>query len=155
MTSRPGPWPAFGVAVTRDGQALTAYLDRHFATPFDWAGDDGHDCARFADGAVQVQTGRSPLAELGVDWSTRRGAYRVLRRLGGIEAAVGRVLWRRPIVAHAVRGDVALVSHAAGVVLAVVEGRTLAAPAEQGLVRLPRTMAEVVWSPVPIADGVS
>ena len=88
--------------MSRDYGALVAYIDGHRRTPFAWG---AADCARFAGEAVAALTGANPLDRLGHDWATRRGALSVLHRLGGMAAAVDRVLSRID-AAHAARGDV-------------------------------------------------
>lgn len=129
--------------MVRDHSALVAYIAARMRAPFAW-GDN--DCVTFAAGAVKAQTGRDPLGAIAARWSTARGAGRVLRKFGGMEAAVSSVL--SPIApAMAARGDVAGWLDAQGrLQLAIVEGQTLVGPGEAGTVRLPRSAMVKAWS---------
>ncbi|PHY20932.1 hypothetical protein CSW59_06910 [Caulobacter sp. BP25] len=129
--------------MVRDYNALVAYIAARMRAPFAWG---ENDCVTFAAGAVKAQTGRDPLGAIAARWTTARGAALVLRRLGGMEAAVSSVL--APIApAMAARGDVAGWMDPQGrLQLAIVEGSTLVGPGEAGLVRLPRASMVKAWS---------
>lgn len=129
----------------RDYEALIAYLDARVRTPFAW-GSAAHDCVSFAAGAVEALTGNNPLAKAGRTWSGERGAVRVLRHLGGLEAAADSVLERlaAPSLAH--RGDVGLAKIGDRSSLVIFEGVTVVGPGLNGLVRLPRSLASSAWS---------
>ena len=129
----------------RNASALIAWLN----APVTFGYTPDHlDCVRDALGAARVQ-GRP--VRLPWRWTTESGARRVLRRLGGLEAAVDSVL---PVIApaHAVRGDIALVRHALPgggqmELLAIIEGDTLAGlHPQRGRVRLPRRAMVKAWS---------
>lgn len=111
--------------------------------PFAW-GSDQNDCVSFAAAAVQAVTGRR-IDFNGSHWSTGRGAARVLKRLGGLEAAVDRHL-TRVAAPFAQRGDIAAIEGEHGLLLTIVEGDTLAGPGPSGVMRLPRTAAVIAWS---------
>ncbi|ATC25215.1 DUF6950 family protein [Caulobacter vibrioides] len=129
--------------MVRNYEALHAYVASHMRTPFAWG---QHDCVLFAAGAVQAQTGEDPLRAYRGRWASERGAARVLKRLGGMEAAVNTVL--QPITpAMAQRGDVAGWLDARGrLQLAIVEGETLVGPGPSGQLRLPRKAMTRAWS---------
>lgn len=132
--------------MARDYSALIRFLDSRMRTPFAW-GPRAHDCVSAAALAVEAMTGRFWLADLGVSWSSERGAARVLRRLGGLEAAVDGVL-TAIAPAQALRGDVGLVraEGVAGASLVIVEGPMVVGPAPVGWERLPRTALIRTWS---------
>jgi len=127
----------------RDDLALVGFLSARMRAPFAW-GRNANDCVSFALAAAKAQTGREVLGD-GVDWRTARGAARVLRRLGGLEAAVDGCL-PAIAVAKARRGDVALVDTATGPALMIVEGVTLVGPGPNGLIRRPRADARKAWT---------
>lgn len=126
----------------RDHDALLAFIAGRTNTPHDWR---TNDCARYAAGAVEAQTGRRPLHGLG-RWGTFAGACRVLAKLGGMEAATSSRL--KPISpAMASRGDIAGVpDEALGLRLMVVEGETLVGPGETGNQRVKRSAMTHAWS---------
>lgn len=137
----------------RDHDALVRYLAARASRPFDWgrnsrgpdAASEGNSCVHYAAGAVQAQTGRNVMAEIPA-WSSERGARRVIRRLGGLEAGIGAVLREIP-PAMAQRGDVAGVLNEAGeLFLVVVEGDVLSGPSASGARRLRRARMVKAWS---------
>jgi hypothetical protein len=101
------------------------------------------DCALFAAGAVEVQTGVDLRRQLAGRYTTKIGAARVLRRNGFADPAEVAAALLPPIpVAAARQGDVATIRTGAGVALAVVGGpHLLAARAGSGLIALPLTAA--------------
>lgn len=143
----------------RDLNALFALFDERAARPFEW-GDDKHDCISFGDRAVFVQTGDSPIRRAGYHWSTERGAVRLLKRVGGLAAAVDLVLRRHiamvaepdgsvawedaPALAH--RGDIGLADVDGRQSLVVIEGHLAVGPGLDGLVRLQRSAVTIAWS---------
>jgi hypothetical protein len=139
--------------VKRDTAQLIAFLNDRATMPYAW-GSTANDCISFVNGAVIAQTGKCALS--GAKWSGKTGALRVLKRVGGIAAALDARFERIP-VAFARRGDIAGVPVEAmrgiadaeaaliGLHPAIVEGMTLAAPGERGLRRMPRSLAIVAW----------
>jgi hypothetical protein len=127
----------------RDAAALVAYIEARA----DWAFGYGrapqtHDCARFAGGGVEAATGINPLDAFAAQWSTARGAARVLRRAGGMAAAVDSVMDPIDLTAGQ-RGDVAMTADGA---LMLVEGPTLVGPAApNGQHRVARAHAVRMW----------
>ena len=101
------------------------------------------DCALFAAGAVEVQTGVDLRRQLAGRYTTEIGAARVLRRNGFADPAeIAAALLPRIPVAAARHGDIAAIRTGAGVALAVVGGpHLLAARAGCGLIALPLTAA--------------
>lgn len=132
----------------RDFDAFIALLDARACTPFEW-GPDKHDCFAFPGAAVEALTGDNPIARCGRSWSSARGAHAVLRRLGGVAAAVDTVLPRLESPAFAHRGDVGMVEGDGRQMLVVFEGQTVVGAAPQGLFRLPRSAVTVAWSAEP------
>ncbi len=130
--------------MTRDLQALIAYLDSRFAMPFDW---DGNCCVKFVLGGVEAQTGKRPA--LAHDWTTRIGAMRAIHAFGGIEAETDR-LFHRIEPARAMRGDIAGYDHPEfGTALALFEGQTIVGPGERRAMRLHRQIVTRAWSIFP------
>lgn len=125
----------------RNIAALIALLDERVDVPFGWRG--GNDCARFADAAIEAQSGFSVIGDL--VWSSRREARAVIEAEGGFEAAMDRRLERVP-PALARRGDIAGIADPLfGIRLMVVEGVTLVGPGYHGLERVPRPEMVVAW----------
>lgn len=132
--------------MTPDHDALLAYLAERRLMPFAW-GRDRNDCVSYGAGALLAMTGWDPLAGM-PHWSTERGALRVMRRFGGLVAAVtGRLSPIAPALAH--RGDVAGVPDEAqpgGVRLMIVEGALISGPGDRGAVLVPRAAMICAWS---------
>ena len=128
--------------MVRDYDALARYVADREAVPFVW---NDNTCVHFVAGALEAQTGKSPLKGLRLTWTTEKGALRALQRLGGLEAAVGAVLTETPC-ASAQRGDAGMVEGEHGPFLVLIEGQTLAAPGEHGLRRYPRNRLRKAWS---------
>ena len=114
----------------------------------DWAFGYGpeprtHDCARFAGAGVEAAFGVNPLKAFSSQWTTRRGARRVLARHGGMAAAVSEVM--TPIdVTQATRGCVGMTAENQ---LVLFEGdQIVGLDPVQGYARLPRAMAIRAWT---------
>ncbi len=134
--------------IARDYDAWHAYLRSVLGRPHDWG---THDCVKSGFASAKALVGRDLLAELGSDWTSHKGALRVLSRLGGLEAGMDRLLPRTPC-AHAHRGDLGMVmTPDYGPTLVVIEGPTLCAPGPRGLQRLNRAiltedLGAIAWS---------
>lgn len=130
--------------MTRDPNALATYLEEREGWIFGYGRQpQTHDCARFAGGGVEAVSGIDPLARFSSEWTTRRGARRVLAAHGGMSKAVSEVMTPiSPLAAQ--RGDVGLTDQGA---LVLFEGDTVVAltPAA-GLQRLPRSAAVEAWT---------
>lgn len=126
-------------------ERLAAYLAQQRPRQFAWG---VNDCAGFAAGAVLAITGRQVLP---VQWASMADAARQLRALGGLQAAVDKVLPRLPSPALAQRGDVVLVSvpvrdgRPRRQWLAVVDGLVYWGPGAIGLQSGPMQAAVCAW----------
>jgi len=131
----------------RDAVALVAYLEAREGWTFGHAkAARTQDCARWAAGAVEAQTGRNPLRRFAGRWGTTAGARRVIRRHGGMAAAVTEVLTPVAVTA-AKRGDIGLVGEDFDGQLVVVEGDMVVGLAPGGgYRRLPRSALSRAWS---------
>lgn len=129
--------------IVRDLDALHRWQASVLSRPHDWG---THDCVRYGFACARILTGRDLAAELGVNWTGHKGALRVLRGLGGLEAGMDRLLPRTPC-AQAHRGDLGLVTtRDYGPTLVVVDGETLSAPGPKGLVHIGRKALQIAWS---------
>ena len=136
--------------MTRDLQALVAFIEARTAMPHDF---DGNCCVRYVLGAVEAQFGNAP--DPGASWRTERGALRAIAKLGGIEATTDRLFAEVPI-GEARFGDIAGVDDPArGFHVMLVEGQMLSCPGERGLERLPRRLMVRAWSAVPLSRQVA
>ena len=130
--------------MARDYDALLRFIAEREVMPFDW-GDDANDCVSFANASAIAHSARNPVRELGVSWSSAIGAARVLKRVGGVEAAVTRALPIIP-VSMAKRGDWGLVVGKHGKLVTVIEGETAIGPGEKRAVRFDRRQILTAWS---------
>lgn len=122
--------------------ALIGYLRQAAQHRFAWG---AHDCARFAAGAVQAQTGQALALP---QWASKREAIALLRQHGSLQAAVDAYLPRRKGAAWAQRGDVVLVRtpKAPHAFLAVADAGLWWAPSRKGLITGPLRHARVAWA---------
>jgi hypothetical protein len=135
-------WPA----------ALAALIERRRAEPFLWG---QQDCVTFAADDVLALTGQDVLGELRGAWRSLDEAVAVLRREGGLRAAIARRLGAPlPTPRLAQRGDVLLVSRPLltgcavarrRLFVAVCDADRFVAPAEGGLVHGPMQAAQTAW----------
>ena len=128
----------------RNHAALISSLEEREGWTFGYGPEPRtHDCARFAGGGVEAVTGINPLAHFSSEWTTRRGARRVLAAHGGMSKAVGEVMTPiSPLFAQ--RGDVGLTADGQ---LVLFEGETVAGlKAGTGLNRLSRAAAVEAWT---------
>lgn len=116
--------------------------------PFAWG---LNDCCTFAASWVQISTGEDALRTFSRHWRTAAGAARVLKRHGGLMAAVTRVLGEpvRPALAH--RGDLLLMpanltaERMMGGCLGVSFGSRVGSPGQGGLALIPAGEAVACW----------
>lgn len=108
---------------------------------FSWG---AHDCCQVALAAYEACTGHRPAVPA---YSTERGAWRVLRRLGGLRGAVAAVATPLSAPALAQRGDIVLVEQPGlfGHALAVCAGGVVLAAGQRGLVRVPAERWHAAW----------
>ncbi|MBJ7485970.1 hypothetical protein [Brevundimonas sp.] len=128
----------------RNPNALPAYLEAREAWAFGYGPEPRtQDCARFFAGGVEAVTGINPLGRFTSEWTTRRGARRVLARHGGMANAVSEVMTEIPVTL-AQRGDGGLTDDST---LVLVEGDTVVGlHPERGQVRLPRSAMIRAWT---------
>lgn len=128
----------------RDLGAFNAYLEARAGWAFGYGPEPRtHDCARWASGAARAATGRDPLKAFASCWTTELGAARVLRRHGGMAAAVGTVLTEiDPTFAQ--RADIGLASDRT-LVLFLGDG-LIGLNEAGGYLHLPRANAVRAWS---------
>ena len=124
--------------------ALIAYLEAREAWTFGYGrAPMTHDCARFCGAGVQAVHGQNPLRRFSGEWTTLRGARRVLARHRGMAAAVSEVMTSIPVT-MAQRGDVGLT---ADNTLVLVEGdMVVGLHPERGQVRQPRSAMTLAWT---------
>lgn len=146
-TSAPAASPErpFDGAQDRNIEALLEYIESRQHMPHAW-GRHRNDCVAFVIGAVEAQTGHSRATRM--RWSSEASGLRLIKRLGGLEAALDSFLVRVP-PAMAMRGDIAGVpDDKFGIHPMIVEGDLLVCPGEKGNRRAPRRMMVVAWSAV-------
>lgn len=127
-----------------DFDALPIYLEEREGWAFGYSlTPETHDCARWSGAGVNVVHGVNPLDRFASQWTTRRGARRVLARHGGMAAAVNTVMRSiDPVAAR--RGDVGMTAEGQ---LVLFEGEGVVGLAEgRGYRRLPREAAVAAWT---------
>lgn len=132
--------------MTRDFDALIAFIEARATMPFAWG---PNDCVTFAAGAVEAMTGvdRIPQAIISkARWTTALDAAKRLARIGGLEGAMAQAgcVEIPPAMAH--RGDVALLDIEGRQSLCIFEGDLIVGPGVNGLVRQTRANAVRAWS---------
>ncbi|WP_439547863.1 DUF6950 family protein [Falsiroseomonas sp.] len=119
--------------------------DRRHA-PFRWG---GHDCVLWAADAVLACTGQDPAAEWRGRYATEAEADAIIGTAGGLAELVARAQAQRGAgecaVAHAQRGDTALVEYGNTLMMGVVLGDLVAVPGLNGLVFLKLRAARRAW----------
>lgn len=116
-------------------ERLAQAVDRGGRAGWQWG---VHDCCTWTADVVAAMTGQDPLADIRGRWRTAAGAGRMLRRLGGLQAAVSARLGPPlPALVLAQRGDVVLLHTPQGDALGVCAGAVVLAPGLQGLSRWP------------------
>ena len=135
--------------MTRDYEALAAYIESRSNMPFDW---NGNCCARFSLGAIEAQFGEAP--ELSFSWKTAIGAKRVIAARGGMLSIINEILM--PIApGAAMRGDIAgCPDDDLGLALLVIDGQMLIGPCENGIRHIPRGFMTHAWRAAPSCHNV-
>lgn len=111
------------------------------SAPFEWA---ANDCALFAAGAVEAQTGVHLCPELR-DYGNVREAMRALAAIGGVRALAARALGETIPVPFARIGDVVVVQAGKREALAICNGQTAIAPGPDGVIGFPMKQALAAW----------
>jgi hypothetical protein len=128
-------------------EALVAYLEAREGWAFGYGPDaETHDCARWADGLVAAVHGQHPLRRFSSEWTTRRGARRVLARHGGMAASVSEVM-REISPTLAQRGDIGMTE--AGELVGFVGDQIVGLAAPRGYRWAPRANAVRAWTVRP------
>lgn len=130
-----------------DPDALLPFLEEREVWAFGYGCEPlTHDCARFCGAGVEAVTGENPLARFSSEWTTRRGARRVLKAHGGMAEAVSEVM-REIAPTLAPRGMVGMLADQQ---LVLFEAETVVGLLpERGLMRLPRANAVRAWTVLP------
>lgn len=118
---------------------LAAFFAARLDDAFEWG---VNDCAIFAADAVRAITGEDLAAGFRGRYSSEASAAALLDAFGGIEAILDRALPRRATPLLAQRGDLAITSEGA---LVVVEGRYAIGPGPDGSLRVPLRACAVAW----------
>jgi hypothetical protein len=123
-------------------ELLAEFVDRHRHQPFEWA---SNDCVLFASGWVQEATGEDPLGELRGAWTDMASAVRLLRDLGGLQAAITSKLGEPIPVGLAQRGDLALIEREDERGVGIVIGADVAVLSESGVAFVKLNEAAAAW----------
>ncbi|MGQ8367144.1 DUF6950 family protein [Glaciecola sp. 1036] len=124
---------------------LINYVQTHIQTPFKYG---EFDCCLFACDAVIEMTGKDPAIRYRGKYSTKRGALKALKSIGGgsIESAFTKMFGDMDVPLSAMRGDVVLVETEQGPAAAVYLGaNNVAAASEAGVIYLPFSSIQGVW----------
>jgi len=128
----------------RTPSALIPYLDSRSGWAFGYGPQpETHECVRFMAGGVEAVTGVDVVARFGARWTTERGARRILRRCGGLAAAMDQVM--TPIAPTlAQRGDAGMLADGQ---LVLVEGdMVVGLDPVRGYRRLGRAAMTKAWT---------
>ncbi|MDP1580655.1 MAG: hypothetical protein Q8M02_10270 [Candidatus Didemnitutus sp.] len=132
MSARLNDWP----------ERLAALIKARRSMPFAWG---SHDCCQFARAGITAITGQDPARGFGLRrYRTERAAAAILRRLGGIEALLGRAGFVEIRIALAQRGDVMLL-RCPSPTLGLCLGTEVAVPTADGLTFYPALQAARAW----------
>lgn len=112
------------------------YISDHLVAPFDWG---TNDCVLFAARWVKNKTGVDPLAGL-PKWKTSLQAARVIRSIGGLEAAIDARL-QKIDPRSAVDGDLAFYNGC----VCIFSGSYIVGPGPSGLEFVRRSKAVTAW----------
>lgn len=121
--------------------ALAAVIEERMQRPFKYGETD---CCLFAADCVQAMTGHDPAADARGEYTDERGAARVMKKLGGLEAIAATRCGPEVSPAVARVGDVVL-GKVDRECLGICTGETWHAPSAAGLVALPMSAALKAW----------
>lgn len=115
---------------------LADYITAHLERRFEWG---QHDCVLFAAGWIEAKTGTQPLAMFPT-WASAKEAIRIVRQLGGLEAALD-ARYKRIHPNLAKDGDLALFDRS----VCLFSGPHVVGPGINGLVFVDRTKVSCAW----------
>jgi hypothetical protein len=117
-------------------QTLSNYIAAHLKTPFEYG---VNDCVLFAVGWAELASGKPYLH--GLRWTNQTEAHRLVKKMGGLEAAFDRNFTRiKPNFAR--DGDLAL----AGGIAYLFSGAHICGVSKDGLIFKSRLEATCAWS---------
>lgn len=122
--------------------ALQAKIEASKAKPFVWG---ENDCFTFAADCVFAITGEDKMAKRRGKYKTELGANKMLKRVGGVEAAITSELGEPMAPAFAQRGDVVYFVGAMGETAGVCIGRMIASPTLTGVGFTSMQLAKKAW----------
>lgn len=120
---------------------LAMYVEERTFVPAAWG---VQDCALFAAGAVEAQTGVHLCPELR-DYRGVREALRKLHEVGGVRGLADKALGERIPPALARVGDVVVMESGKREALAICNGQTAIGVDRTGVVAFPMTQAVAAW----------
>lgn len=132
MTAKKQNWAA----------ALQNQITQFNAKPFAWG---THDCFTFAADCVLAMTGDDKMAKRRGKYKTELGANKMLKRLGGVEAAIASVLGEPIDPKLAQRGDVVYFNAIMGDTAGICMGSVIASPTLTGVGFTPMAQAIKAW----------
>lgn len=136
LFSRPENWPTL----------LADFTNSRAREPFRWG---ANDCCLFASDWILTMYGSDPAAWFRGRYTTALGAFRFLKKHGGVEgimrAAAAKYQWDEINPKQAQRGDLCLVDTPTGRALAVCVGAFCVAPGPDALSALPMTATLKAW----------
>jgi len=121
--------------------ALASVIEERMVAPFAWG---THDCCLFAADCVQAMTGHDPAVDVRGAYADEKGAARVLKKMGGLEAIASTRCGKEVNPAAARIGDVVL-GTAGRECLGVCTGEMWHAPGEHGLLAMPMRDVLRAW----------
>ena len=122
--------------------ALQNQISQFNEKPFAWG---THDCFTFAADCVLAMTGEDKMAKRRGKYKTELGANKMLKRLGGVEAAIASVLGEPLDPKLAQRGDVVCFVTPLGDAAGICLGSKIAAPGFEKIKFSPMTQARKAW----------
>lgn len=111
--------------------------------PFAWG---AHDCLLFVADCVMAMTGVDYAERFRGRYKTEIGAYRLLKKLGGMESVLDAYLGVRVNIKMAKRGDVVLLDVGHGLTGAICLGATAVSVGPDRMRHVPMRHAVSAWS---------